>query len=257
MTTKKIVFYTVLSMVLILSLGFVLWGPMVSRVEQAKYDVITDAEKIEIRRYPAMIVAQTEVQGEREEAIRTGFRLIADYIFGNNIADKKINMTAPVLQNANQKSTITAPVVPQQNEKIAMTAPVLQQQNEKPPMTAPVLQQQNEKISMTAPVLQQMERASWVIKFVMPSQYTIETLPKPINPAVKIVSIPMEYQVAIRFSGTPTTRLISAKTNELLDYIHQNHLQPVGNPLYAFYNPPWTLPFLRRNEVMFKIEKPS
>jgi SOUL heme-binding protein len=94
-----------------------LWGPIVSNVEQPKYQVVVDEGHIEIRDYAAMIVAETEVTGDRRKAISKGFRRIADYIFGNNTTAQKVPMTSPVTQ--------------QDSEKIAMTAPVTQQSNGK------------------------------------------------------------------------------------------------------------------------------
>ena len=94
-------------------IGFVLWGPIVSNVEQAKYKVIGSHGPIEIRDYAPMIVAEAEVAGTRDEAINQGFRLIADYIFGNNTAQKKVAMTAPVMQQPNEKISMTAPVTQQ------------------------------------------------------------------------------------------------------------------------------------------------
>ena len=89
-------------------------GPIMGNVEQPNYDVLSSpADNIEIRRYGPMIIAEVEVRGERKEAISDGFRLLADYIFGNNSVQGKVAMTAPVQQ--------------QTNEKIAMRAPVQQQ----------------------------------------------------------------------------------------------------------------------------------
>ena len=89
----------------------VLAGPVISNVEKPDYKIIQSEQNIEIRQYDPMIIAEVEVDGKREDAIRDGFRLIADYIFGNNTVEQNISMTAPV----------------QQKEKIAMTSPVQQQ----------------------------------------------------------------------------------------------------------------------------------
>ena len=90
-------------------------GPIMSDVEQAKYTVIQSSGNIEQRDYDQLIVAETEVSGDRKEAINSGFRTIADYIFGNNIATQKIAMTAPVIQQNNEKVSMTAPVIQQSN----------------------------------------------------------------------------------------------------------------------------------------------
>lgn len=194
--------------------GFAAWGPIVSNVEQAKYDVVESHGAIEIRDYAPMIVAETEVKGERESAINHGFRMIADYIFGNNISAQKVTMTAPVTQQA--------------SEKIAMTSPVTQQGS---------------------------DSGNWKVHFVMPSTYTIDTLPKPKNEAVKLKEIPAKRYVVIRFSGVGNSKRLAKETADLEAFVAQKNLKPVASPTFAFFNPPWTLPFLRRNEVMIEIEK--
>jgi len=192
-------------------LGAALWGPIVSNVEQPKYQVIESSGNIEIRDYAPMIVAEAEVAGDRRDAIGKGFRIIADYIFGNNTAAQKV------------------------------------------PMTAPVTQQESEKIAMTAPVTQQGDGNIWRVRFVMPSSYTMEALPKPNNPAVKLKEIGAKRYAAIRFSGMADEDSLKRRTKELNAFIRAKNLTPLSAPTYAFYNPPWTLPFLRRNEVMVEI----
>ena len=192
-------------------LGAALWGPIVSNVEQPKYKIIESKGNIEIRDYAQMIVAETDVAGERDEAISKGFRIIANYIFGNNSATQKV------------------------------------------PMTAPVTQQGSEKIAMTAPVTQQGEGNTWKVRFIMPSSYSMETLPKPSNPTVELKEVPAKRFVVIRFAGLGGDENLKHHTNELNDFIMAKNLTPQSPPTYAFYNPPWTLPFLRRNEVLIEI----
>lgn len=196
-------------------LGAALWGPIVSNVERPKYKVIESSNNIEIRDYAPMIVAEAEVSGDRREAINKGFRIIADYIFGNNTAAQKV------------------------------------------PMSAPVTQQQSEKIAMTAPVTQQEDGENWRVRFVMPSSYTMDTLPKPNNPAVKLKEIPTKRFAVIRFSGMGGEDSLRRHTNELNEFISAKNLSPLSPPTYAFYNPPWTLPFLRRNEVIVEVAGPE
>ena len=194
-------------------LAAILWGPIVSNVEQARYDIVESHGEIEIRDYAPMIVAEVSVPGDRETAISDGFRIIADYIFGNNISSQKVAMTAPVIQ--------------QPSEKIAMTAPVTQQGGEE----------------------------LWSVRFVMPSDYTMQTLPKPNNPDVILKAIVGKRFAVIRFSGLARAHRLAAHTKELEAFILENNLQTVSEPTYAFFNPPWTLPFLRRNEVMIEINR--
>lgn len=121
-------------------------------------------------------------------------------------------------------------------------------------MTAPVQQQVNEKISMTAPVQQQFRDGIWSVSFVMPSQYTIDTLPKPNNVNVTIKKIPEQKFAAIKFSGGSSKKNIALHEKSLVHFVKQNQIKMSGPAKYAFYNPPWTLPFMRRNEIMFLIE---
>ena len=94
---------------LILIVG-VLAGPVISNVEKPDYKVIQSEQNIEIRQYEPMIIAEVDVEGKREDAIRDGFRLIADYIFGNNKVKLDIAMTSPVQQQESQNIAMTAPV---------------------------------------------------------------------------------------------------------------------------------------------------
>jgi effector-binding domain-containing protein len=205
----------VLAIVAVVLLGAALWGPIVSNVEHPKYTLIERSGNIEIRDYATMIVAETEVTGERREAISKGFRIIADYIFGNNTAAQKV------------------------------------------PMTAPVAQQASETIAMTAPVTQAGGDNTWRVRFIMPSKYTMETLPKPNNPAIELREIPKKRFAVIRFSGMAGEESLKRYNKELDDFLSAKRLTPLSPPTYAFYNPPWTLPFLRRNEVLVEIAGPA
>jgi SOUL heme-binding protein len=194
-----------------IALAAVAWGPFVSDVEQPKYTVVERDGNIEIRDYAPMIVAEAEVAGTREAAIRKGFRTIADYIFGNNLASRKITMTAPVTQQA------------------------------------------GEKIAMTAPVTQQGDGHDWQIRFVMPASYTIDTLPRPRNTAVRLKQVGRRRFAVIRFFGIANSTNLRHRTEQLQAFLKENNLNAGSAPVYAFYNPPWTLPVLRRNEVLIEI----
>lgn len=110
------------------------------------------------------------------------------------------------------------------------------------------------KIAMTAPVVQQASgRGEWTVGFIMPSRWSLEALPKPGDSRVRLVPIPARRMIAITFSGTATTEVLDAKTRELRDYAAAKGLKVTGEPMLAFYNPPWTLPILRRNEVLLAL----
>lgn len=199
------------SVIVLITIGLASWGPIMSNVEKPDYVVTLSKNNIEIREYKPMITASVRVSGERKEAIRKGFRLVADYIFGNNAISTKIAMTAPVEQRESQK------------------------------------------IAMTAPVQQQLDGQSWEISFVMPKEYSIDTLPTPKNSEVTLAEIASKQFVVIKFSGRNTDSNIEQYTTRLEKFAVDNSLQTIGSPKYAFYNPPWTLPFLRRNEVMLEL----
>ena len=120
-------------------------------------------------------------------------------------------------------------------------------------MTAPVTQQRGEKIAMTAPVTQQASGDVWKVRFIMPEGYTLVTLPRPNNERVKLIAIPAKRFVVIRFSGSQKDANVTPQQQKLLDYVRAHHLPTTGEPTLAFYNPPWTLPFLKRNEVMIEL----
>ena len=197
---------------LILIVG-VLAGPVMSNVEKPDYEVIQSVQNIEIRQYEPMIIAEVEVDGKREDAIGEGFRLLADYIFGNNTVQQVMSMTAPVQQKENQN------------------------------------------IAMTAPVQQQSTGKSWRMSFVMPSKYSMDSLPVPNNNRVRLKGILAKKFVVIEFSGTNSNENVTEHENQLMNYIEANQIKINGSPKYAFYNPPWSLPFLRRNEVMIEINQ--
>jgi DNA gyrase inhibitor GyrI len=171
----------------------------VSKTEQAPYRVAESHGAIEVRDYPNLIVALTEVSGDRKQAIQTGFRAIAGYIFGGN--------------------------------------------------------QSSEKIAMTAPVLQGSVGDRWKVRFVMPAGKNLTNLPKPADASVSLMELPASRFAVIRFSGTAGEESLAKNTEQLLEFIRTRQLGSIGSPVYAFYNPPWTLPFLRRNEVMVQVSR--
>ncbi|MCB1265203.1 MAG: heme-binding protein [Mycobacterium sp.] len=117
-------------------------------------------------------------------------------------------------------------------------------------MTAPVAQQQGEKIAMTAPVAAQRDAADhWVIRFFMPADRTLDSLPTPDDDRVKLVDVAPERVAVLGFSGIPSPTSVAARTTELLTTLRANSLDPAGDPVAWFYDPPWTIPFRRRNEV--------
>ncbi len=122
-------------------------------------------------------------------------------------------------------------------------------------MTAPV-GQSAEKIAMTAPVAQARDTAGrWVIRFYMPSSYILATLPKPVDPAVHLTEVPEQVFAVLRFSGSISPGAMSARQQELARIVAASPWRAIGAGLSWFYDPPWTLPPLRRNEVAVPVER--
>jgi len=124
------------------------------------------------------------------------------------------------------------------------------------PMTAPVLEEiASEKIPMTAPVNQERENGKWLISFIMPPDYTLENLPEPLDPRVSLKIVPGRLMAALKYSGTWSRNRYAEKQDLLEKMVRAHGLIPIGEPVFARYNPPWTLWFLRRNEVLIPVER--
>ena len=207
---------------LIVFLTSILIASTALATEEPKYTLLEKSEPFELRSYAPLIVAEVKVEGDLDAASNQGFRLIAAYIFGKNQVAEKISMTAPVG---------IEPTEPNQSAKIAMTAPVSIEGNKA-----------NEGAS-----------GQWTVSFVMPSEYTLASLPKPLNSQVKIREVPAEKRAVITFSGFYNEEKVQEKTQALRDWMKSKNLRPASEPQFARYNPPWTLPFMRRNEVMIQV----
>jgi hypothetical protein len=110
------------------------------------------------------------------------------------------------------------------------------------------------KIAMTAPVAaQQSATGQWTIRFFMPSEHTMDTLPTPNDDRVSLVTVPGERMAVLRFTGGYSPEIIIARTEELLKTLRDNDIQTAGEPMAWFYDPPWTLPFRRRNEAVVSL----
>ena len=122
-------------------------------------------------------------------------------------------------------------------------------------MTAPVSQvPRGEKIAMTAPVGQQSVQGRWAVSFMMPASYTLETLPVPEDPQVSLRQVPARRLAAVRYSGFWSEKNYLRYRQELESWVHDEGLTIVGEPVWARYNPPFTLWFLRRNEILIPVE---
>ena len=186
------------------------YGQIAMATEEPPYTATLTEGSFEIREYPSLIAAEVTVTGPRSEAINAGFRLLAAYIFGGNTTRQSIAMTSPVTQT------------PKENERIAMTAPVTQSGDE----------------------------LGWTVRFIMPKGYTLDTLPIPNDPKVKLVALEPTRVAVVKFSGLAKEPDIIEYTRQLKQFMLEQKLVAAGSETLARYDPPWTLWFLRRNELM-------
>ena len=210
---------------------------------EPKFSVISHLGPVEIRHYAPRIAAETTLDTSAETARYQGFRRLAGYIFGANHSSAKIAMTAPVAQSATNVNNPAQSATNANNPAQSAT-------------NANNLSQANAtKIAMTAPVSQSHSPQGWTIRFFMPASSTLETLPIPNNPEIHLVSVPAADYAVLRFTGSRNPRAIAAKQAILLRSLVNAPWQPIGTPTAWFYDPPWTLPFLRRNEVAIEVTK--
>ena len=205
--TRRILFTEVTA------LSAVGWWRDAMAVEKPKYQVVAKRSAFEVREYEPYLVAETEVEGNRQGAGNTGFRRLAGYIFGKNGGSRKIAMTAPVAQ---------APA----GKKIAMTAPV----SEVP-----------------------AGEGRFVIQFMMPSQYGLKDLPEPLDESIRFRQVPGRRVAAIRYSGTWSESRYQEHLVKLRSAMVREGLQAAGEPVWARYDPPFKPWFLRTNEILIEV----
>ncbi len=181
--------------------------------EEAVYQVTLAEGEFELRQYDPMIVATTFVDGDFDNAGDVAFRRLFGYITGDNSGALKISMTAPVtgLRGADSAGA---------------------------------------DIAMTAPVSGQAIGPGWAFSFVLPEGYTLDNSPRPSDAEIELKRIPAQRMAVVRYSGLRSKSSFEENTERLRAWLAEQSLQAVSEPMYAGYDPPWTLPFLRRNEVL-------
>ena len=199
---------------LTLPLGCTLFGKR-GGYEEAGYSAIENDDAFEVRQYEARVVVQTVVDADFKTAGNQAFRKLFKYISGNNRASSKIAMTTPVIAD---EST---------GEKIAMTTPVMGEQ-------------------------QSTDR--WCYRFVLPATYTLANAPQPTDPEVTLAELPARKVAAIRYTGRSSEQRMREKTAGLQAWITAHAYEATSEPQFAGYDPPWTLPPFRRNEILIEIK---
>jgi hypothetical protein len=167
-------------------------------VETPKYTISKKEDGIEIRKYPAMLLASVSVKHKADEE-NEAFKVLADYIFGKNVKKENIGMTAPVITFSDEKEL--------------------------------------------------------TMSFIMPSRYTKKTLPKAKSSDIELREKPAKTLAVLKFSGSVNEEKLKKMKDLLLDGLIQNKIIIKGQPFLMRYNSPWTLPFLRRNEVAIEVLK--
>jgi hypothetical protein len=122
-------------------------------------------------------------------------------------------------------------------------------------MTAPVSQLKGEKIAMTTPVGQQKAGDQWVVSFMMPASYSMQTLPLPDDPQVTLREVPARRIAAVRYSGFWSEKNYMKNMLKLVTWIQGQGLESVGEPIWARYNAPFVPWFMRRNEVLIQVSR--
>ena len=179
--------------------------------EEPPHQTLLKDGKYEIRQYEPTIVAEVEITGDMRRAGNSGFRPLADFIFGNNTARSKIDMTAPVTRV------------------------------------------KSEKIVMTAPVTRTLDDDVWTVAFVMPKEWTMDTLPLPNNADVKIREVPGELMATVKFSGVGRETVFEQKQAALETWLSEQGYEAIGAPRFAGYDAPYVPGPFRRNEVMIPV----
>jgi len=159
--------------------------------EEAKYEVVKENQKYEIRKYPDRLVIETNsIKG-------SGFRKLFNYISGNN--------------------------------------------------------EKNQEIKMTVPVTQEIKNGNMTMQFYLPSKFNKDNAPKPSNSEIKVLTIEGGYYAAIKYSGRSSDKNFLKNKDILEKELKQDNIIILSPPIRASYNSPFTLPMLKRNEVMYKV----
>ena len=183
-------------------------------IEEPAYEVLLQTKYYEVRRYQPYIVAEVDVDDDFKRAGNSAFRVLAGYIFGDNQPQQKMAMTAPVESSAGVRMNMTAPVTSRAGGDVG----------------------------------------HYTYAFVMERKYTMETLPEPTNPDIRLVQRPGRVMAVHRYSGGWSEERYLEHEQMLLDALAVDRVETMGSPVFARYNAPITPWFLRRNEIMIEID---
>jgi len=182
---------------------------VVRAAPEPRFTVSTKVGAFEVRDYPALLVADVTIGGDRNRAANQGFRVLASYIFGANAGGQSIPMTAPVVQ-ARPGADVVA---------------------------------------VDSPVRVRAAGGAWLIRFILPGDYSLQSLPKPRDPRIQLATLPPTRFAVVRFSGLARDPDVARSTADLKAFVESHHLKASGPAELARYNPPWIPWFMRRNEI--------
>jgi hypothetical protein len=186
-------------------------------IEEPAFRSVERDGAFELREYGPHVVAETRVEASFTDAGNVAFQRLFRYISGHNTVQQKIAMTAPVAQSRDAAL--------------------------------------GEKIAMTAPVAQQADGDAYRVAFVVPAEYTLDTVPQPRDPAVQVRAVPAQLVASWRYSGRWTESSYREHEAELRAAIAARNLKVAGESVLARYNPPFMPSFLRRNEVLIPVKR--
>lgn len=186
----------------------------VRTTNEPAFKILQKDNNFQLRQYDAFITAETSAPGSFDESSSITFRRLLKYITGNNTTNSKISMTAPVLEK--------------QNETISTTSPVFANKKD--------------------------DKGSTTMSFVLPSNFTLKSTPIPSDPLVSIKENPSNKVATLRFSGVLDAEKIKKNSALLSNWISEQKFEAISLPVAAGYDPPWTVPALRRNEIHIEVK---
>lgn len=198
-------------------------GSVSMAIEEPAFEVVKKFDDFELRKYSAFLIAETTITGTFDDAGNQAFDILAGYIQGENVKSEEIEMTAPVNQQPASGDD--------EGEQIEMTAPVIQ-----------------------VPTKGSTESDSFVLSFVMPAEYTMESLPKPKDARVHLREVPARLVAVRLYGGNWSRERYEANEKKLLEAVKSAGYETIGVPNFARYNPPFMPSLLRRNEVMIEVK---
>ncbi len=182
--------------------------------ESPKYDVIHEDGELAIRRYPAFLRARTLTAGDYTASSEANYKRLASYISGHNSGNVRLY----------------------------------------PPDSLAQSNLRGESIAMTTPVLQAPVEDGWTMAFILPRKYTFSTAPKPLDATIELEQVPPQTMAILRYSGNVDEDRIQRKFRELRGWVQSIGWRSISEPLAAQYDPPFTISFLKRNEVLVRAE---